>query len=44
MYWNSDEHSASDDNDGFDKETLEEANHTYNFGYGSSWLYFKVGK
>ena len=38
----SDEHSATDDNDGFDKETLEEANHTYNFGSVSSWLDFKV--
>ena len=33
---NYDEHSVSDDNAGFDKETLEEANHTYNFGSGSS--------
>ena len=33
---NYDEDSASDDNDGFDKETLEEANHTHNFGSGSS--------
>ena len=44
MYWNSDEHSASDDNDGFDKETLMEANHTYNFGSDSSRFDFKVGK
>ena len=44
MYWNSDEHSASDDNDRFDKEKLEETNHTYNFGSDSSWLDFKVGK
>ena len=44
MYWNSDEHSASEDNDGFDKETLKEANHTYNFGSGCFWLDFKVGK
>ena len=33
---NYDEHSAIDNNVGFDKETLEEANHTYNFGSGSS--------
>ena len=44
MYWISDEHSANDDNDGFDKETLEETNHTYTFGSGSSWLDFKIGK
>ena len=42
MYWNSDKHSASDDNVGFDKEILEETNHTYNFGSDSSWLDFKV--
>ena len=28
VYWSSDEHSVSDDNDGFNKQTLEEANHT----------------
>ena len=28
MYWNSDEHRASDNNDGFNKKTLVEANHT----------------
>ena len=44
MYWNSDEHSASYDNDGFNKETLKEANYTYNIGSGSSWLDFKVGE
>ena len=32
---NYDEHSAIDDNAGFDKETLEEANHAHNFGSGS---------
>ena len=44
MYWNSDEHNVSDDNDGFDKETLKAANHTYNFGSGYPWLDFNVGK
>ena len=28
MYWNSDEHRASDNNDGFNKKTLAEANQT----------------